>query len=333
MKKQIFIVGLVMLLIFASACSASVNKVIEKKLEEINVLISEKKYSIAYDEVNELNNNTNDNNSRKQEIMNLLVEVKKLLDEQNYEKGEKELENNELLAAKSYFSKIKRNSDLYLAAQEKICFIDNCLGKEYLCEAKEKYEANALKDAVNILKKALELSSSSELNKEIGELIYKLDSEELKVILSNKVLQKSKEAYKNGNYNQAFNNLKEAISYGNKEAEKLLPVYKKAKEKEDQEKEKEEQEIANKQDISRRSFANWLKNGLYPMCKDAYFNSQDELIIIIDNEWYYLAKEEKKDVINVIEDKLKQSKIQLGVEGFGQFFSVSGEPLESFYAY
>jgi hypothetical protein len=71
----------------------------------------------------------------------------------------------------------------------------------------------------------------------------------------------------------------------------------------------------------------------YKICSDVYFNHKGELIIVVNSEWYYLSEGEKKDMIYAIEKSLKNKKGKLGVEGFGQFFSTAGRPLESFYAY
>lgn len=71
----------------------------------------------------------------------------------------------------------------------------------------------------------------------------------------------------------------------------------------------------------------------YKICSDVYFNHKGELIIIVNSEWHYLSEGEKKDMIYAIEKSLKNKKGKLDVEGFGQFFSTAGRPLESFYAY
>lgn len=87
----------------------------------------------------------------------------------------------------------------------------------------------------------------------------------------------------------------------------------------------------------REEFASIIKQalnapGLPPMCTDAYFNSKGELIIEVNGEWLVLDKELKKDIVYALTELLRKSKKSLGVEGFGQFFSDAGRPLESFYA-
>ena len=91
-------------------------------------------------------------------------------------------------------------------------------------------------------------------------------------------------------------------------------------------------------DDKRDEFASIIKSalnapGLPIMCEDAYFNYKGELIIVVNSEWYSISEGDKKDMIYVLEKSLKDKKGKLGVEGFGQFFSTAGRPLESFYAY
>ena len=87
----------------------------------------------------------------------------------------------------------------------------------------------------------------------------------------------------------------------------------------------------------RKEFAQAIKQalnapGVPDMCTDAYFNSKGELIIDVNTEWLVLDKELKKDMIYTITNLLRQKRKSLNVEGYGQFFSNSGRPLESFYA-
>lgn len=87
----------------------------------------------------------------------------------------------------------------------------------------------------------------------------------------------------------------------------------------------------------RESFASSIKlalnaPGLPTMCERAYFNDLGELIIEVNGEWIILDDGLKEDMIYVIKELLKDKKSDLGVEGYGQFFSTSGKGLESFYA-
>lgn len=87
----------------------------------------------------------------------------------------------------------------------------------------------------------------------------------------------------------------------------------------------------------RKEFANIIKQalnapGLPEMCTDAYFNYKGELIIEVNGEWLVLEQELRKDIVYTLTELLKKSKKDLGVEGYGQFFSDSGRALESFYA-
>lgn len=87
----------------------------------------------------------------------------------------------------------------------------------------------------------------------------------------------------------------------------------------------------------RAEFASSIKNslnapGLPNMCENAYFNDLGELIIEVNSEWITLHKGVKEDIIYGLEEKLREKKSALHVEGYGQFFSTSGKPLESFYA-
>jgi hypothetical protein len=87
----------------------------------------------------------------------------------------------------------------------------------------------------------------------------------------------------------------------------------------------------------RKEFANIIKQalnapGLPEMCTDAYFNYKGELIIEVNGEWLVLEQEVRKDIVYALTELLKKSKKDLGVEGYGQFFSDSGRALESFYA-
>lgn len=68
------------------------------------------------------------------------------------------------------------------------------------------------------------------------------------------------------------------------------------------------------------------------MCERVYFNNSDELIIEVNGEWIALDDGLKEDMIYSLKELLKEKKEKLGVEGYGQFFSTSGQPLESFYA-
>ena len=72
--------------------------------------------------------------------------------------------------------------------------------------------------------------------------------------------------------------------------------------------------------------------GLPEMCTNAYFNSEGEFIIEVNGEWLVLDKEIRKDMVYALKELLKESKGNLGVEGYGQFFSDSGQALEAFYA-
>lgn len=82
----------------------------------------------------------------------------------------------------------------------------------------------------------------------------------------------------------------------------------------------------------RQEFADKIRGALSPVCDRAYFNSKGEFILEVNSEWYTVKEETKKDIIYSIEKQLKDAKKNLEVEGYGQFFSDSGRPLESFYA-
>ncbi|TCU72863.1 hypothetical protein EV204_105199 [Tissierella praeacuta] len=87
----------------------------------------------------------------------------------------------------------------------------------------------------------------------------------------------------------------------------------------------------------RESFASSIKEslnapGLPIMCERAYFNDLGEFIIEVNGEWIILDDELKEDMIYALKELLKEKKSDLGVEGYGQFFSTSGKGLESFYA-
>lgn len=90
-------------------------------------------------------------------------------------------------------------------------------------------------------------------------------------------------------------------------------------------------------ETKRKEFAQIIKQslnapGLPEMCTDAYFNSKGELIIVVNGEWLVMDKELRNDMIYALKELLRKSKNSLNVEGYGQFFSDSGQPLESFYA-
>lgn len=87
----------------------------------------------------------------------------------------------------------------------------------------------------------------------------------------------------------------------------------------------------------RETFASSIKQalnvpGLPIMCEKAYFNDLGELIIEVNGEWIILDDGLKEDMIYALKELLKEKKSDLGVEGYGQFFSTSGKGLESFYA-
>jgi len=81
-----------------------------------------------------------------------------------------------------------------------------------------------------------------------------------------------------------------------------------------------------------QEFADKIRGALNPVCNKAYFNSKGEFIIEVNSEWNTINKESKKDLIYSIENQLRKVKKELNVEGYGQFFSPTGRPLESFYA-
>lgn len=69
------------------------------------------------------------------------------------------------------------------------------------------------------------------------------------------------------------------------------------------------------------------------ICTDVYFNHKGELIIEATSYWGNMSKNDRDDLIYLIKEILQNRKEELDVEGFGQFFSPAGRPLESFYAY
>ena len=88
---------------------------------------------------------------------------------------------------------------------------------------------------------------------------------------------------------------------------------------------------------AKEEFASAIKNALNDpslpvMCERAYFNDLGELIIEVNGEWIALDEGLKEDMIYSLKELLKEKKEKLGVEGYGQFFSTSGKPLEAFYA-
>ena len=89
---------------------------------------------------------------------------------------------------------------------------------------------------------------------------------------------------------------------------------------------------ANDLNKKRQGFAAKIRGALGPVCDRAYFNSKGELILEVNSEWYTVKEGTKKDIIYSIEKQLKNVKKDLKVEGYGQFFSSTGRPLESFYA-
>ena len=89
---------------------------------------------------------------------------------------------------------------------------------------------------------------------------------------------------------------------------------------------------ANGLNKKRQEFANKIRGALSPVCDRAYFNSKGELILEVKSEWYTVTEGTKKDIIYSFETQLRNVKKELEVEGYGQFFSPTGRPLESFYA-
>lgn len=86
----------------------------------------------------------------------------------------------------------------------------------------------------------------------------------------------------------------------------------------------------------RETFASSIKQalnapGLPIMCERAYFNDLGELIIEVNGEWIVLDNGLKEDMVYAITELLEEKKNDLEVEGYGQFFSTSGQGLESFY--
>lgn len=95
--------------------------------------------------------------------------------------------------------------------------------------------------------------------------------------------------------------------------------------------------LTSSYESKRKEFTNVVKQalnapGLPEMCTDAYFNYKGELIIEVNGEWLILEEELRKDIVYALTELLRKSKKDLGVEGYGQFFSDSGRALESFYA-
>ena len=82
----------------------------------------------------------------------------------------------------------------------------------------------------------------------------------------------------------------------------------------------------------RQEFVDKISGALGPVCNKAYFNGRGEFIIEVNSEWNTINNESKKDLIYSIENQLRKVKKGLEVEGYGQFFSPVGRPLESFYA-
>lgn len=79
------------------------------------------------------------------------------------------------------------------------------------------------------------------------------------------------------------------------------------------------------------AFTSWIKTSLVGLCQNAYFNTEKDLIIIVNEEWYRISKEEQKDIMYVIKDKLGQSKSSLSVSGYVVINSISGRKIDSFY--
>lgn len=87
----------------------------------------------------------------------------------------------------------------------------------------------------------------------------------------------------------------------------------------------------------RETFASSIKTalnapGLPIMCEKVYFNDLGEFIIEVNGEWIILDDGLKEDMIYALKELLREKKGDLGVEGYGQFFSTSGQGLEAFYA-
>ncbi len=95
-------------------------------------------------------------------------------------------------------------------------------------------------------------------------------------------------------------------------------------------------EFTESVDKKRNEFVNTIGEALNApelpiMCEKVYFNSDNDLILEVNGEWLILDEALKKDMIYALKEVLRQNKISLNSSGYGQFFSASGQPLESFY--
>lgn len=68
------------------------------------------------------------------------------------------------------------------------------------------------------------------------------------------------------------------------------------------------------------------------ICTSVYFNKEGELIIEATSYWSDMSESDREDIVFLIKGILSERKKELGVEGYGQFFSPAGRGLESFYA-
>lgn len=87
----------------------------------------------------------------------------------------------------------------------------------------------------------------------------------------------------------------------------------------------------------RQELAKGIKDALnasgHPaICTSVYFNKEGELIIEATSYWSDMSESDREDIVFLIKGILSERKEELGVEGYGQFFSPAGRGLESFYA-
>lgn len=324
MKKLVFLINISIIITLFIGCSNS-----NQPAEEVESLINQKEYILAYDRIASIPSK-GEAEIFKNRIHHFLVEQQYSIDKYSKEY---------LLSTIKILNDIGNESSIYKAAQQKINDVGIIISEELLLKAQKEYIDENYLNAYELIEEAANYK-----NKEAQKMLP-----EYKASYSNEILIIAKQYYSDNNYVGAWIFLNQAIDLGNSEAEKLFPIYETAyskytQEKEERERVASEQASKNQAQINSKSsdcnsykdpkkiFTEWIFNSLNPVCKKVYFNSNGELIIEVDSDWYYLASDEKEDIIYLIKSKLSEYKSKFGVEGHGQFFSISGRALESFYA-
>lgn len=85
----------------------------------------------------------------------------------------------------------------------------------------------------------------------------------------------------------------------------------------------------------KEAYAKVVRDALWPMATDAYFNKDNDFIIVVTTEWHYLADGEIKELIHLIKQQVGALKKDVGeycVSGHVGIFGQSGTLLDNFYA-